>query len=160
MTEPEERYRRLDDLAGRLELAAPADPEMLDLVHALLEQLWSSHPDVSETDRIRFETAVIEILANIVEHAFVLDGSPGDAARVRRFDVSLGATDEELLASFGDNGLPIALDLSDVTMPDELAESGRGLALATAALDDLSYERVDGRNHWKLLCLRGPASGR
>jgi serine/threonine-protein kinase RsbW len=154
MTEPEERYRRLDDLAGRLELAAPADPEMLDLVHALLEQLWASHPDVSETDRIRFETAVIEILANIVEHAFELDGEAGDTARVRRFDVSLGATDEELLASFGDNGLPIALDLSDVTMPDELAESGRGLALATAALDDLSYERVDGRNHWKLLCIR------
>jgi serine/threonine-protein kinase RsbW len=156
MTDHAERHGHLDGLPGRLELAAPADPEMLDLVHSLLEQLWSTHPDVAERDRVRFETAVIEVLANIVEHAFALDGVPEAQARVRRFDVALGVTDDELLAAFADNGLPIELDLSDVAMPDELAESGRGLALATAALDDLVYERVAGRNHWRLLCVRHP----
>lgn len=147
-----------DDVPGRLELSAPADPEIMDLVHAILEQLWANHPDVSDVDRFRFETAVIEILGNIVEHAYLLDpdstASPVDQAR--RFDIVLGATDEKLIATLGDNGMPVALDLSNVAMPDEDAESGRGLALAVAALDDLSYERVDGRNHWSLTCIRKP----
>lgn len=146
-----------DRSPGRLELWGPATPEMLDLVHAVLDQLWADHDDVSEGDRARFETAVIEILGNIVEHAYRLDPSDyPDVESARRFDVSLLATDEELVAAFGDNGMPVALDLSNVTMPDEDAESGRGLALAAAAVDDLSYARVEGRNHWRLLCVRRP----
>lgn len=146
-----------DRSPGRLELSGPATPEMLDLVHAVLERLWADHADVSQGDRARFEMAVIEILGNIVEHAYRLDPSDDpDDGSARRFDVSLVATDEELVAAFGDNGMPVALDLSNVAMPDEDAESGRGLALAAAAVDDLSYERVEGRNHWRLLCVRRP----
>jgi serine/threonine-protein kinase RsbW len=140
------------DHEARLDLSAPATPAMLDLVHSVLEKLWEQHEDVSMADRIRFETAVIEVLGNIVEHAYELDAEPTDV--LRRFDVSLSATDEELVARFGDNGIPMALDLSAVTMPDDDAESGRGLALAVAALDDLSYDRVDGRNLWRLTCRR------
>ena len=61
------------DVPGRLELSAPADPETMDLVHAVLEQLWAVHDDVSDRDRGRFETAVMEILGNIIEHAYQLD---------------------------------------------------------------------------------------
>lgn len=138
--------------AGRLELSAPATPAMLDLLHNVLETLWEQHADVADSDRIRFETAVIEVLGNIVEHAYELDDAPTDV--LRRFDVTLSASDEQLVARFGDNGIPMAIDLSRVAMPDEDAESGRGLALAVAALDDLSYERVDGRNIWHLTCRR------
>jgi len=95
--------------------------------------------------------SVIEIVGNIVEHAYLADG---DTTGGRRFDILLGATDDRILAHLGDNGLPVALDLSGAAMPDEFAESGRGLALAMAALDDLTYERVEGRNRWDLLCLR------
>jgi serine/threonine-protein kinase RsbW len=136
---------------GRLVLSAPATPEMLDLVHDVLERFWGAHPDVATVDRVRFETAVIEVLGNIVEHAYELDAP---AAGDRRFDVVLVASETELVASFGDDGVPMAIDLSTVAMPDELAESGRGLALAIAALDDLSYEREGGRNLWRLTCLR------
>lgn len=136
---------------GRLELSAPATPEMMDLLHAVLEHLWESRPDVAVADRVRFEMAVIEILGNIVEHAYEMDSTDTSS---RRFDVSVAATESELVASFGDNGLPMSIDLSDIAMPDELAESGRGLALAMAAVDDLSYERVGGRNLWRLSCIR------
>ena len=136
---------------GRLELSAPATPEMLDLVHSVLEQLWAAHDDVAMADRVRFEMAVIEILGNIVEHAYEIDAADaGD----RRFDVTLTATDTELVAAFGDNGVPMAIDLSAVGMPDDLAESGRGLALAMAAVDDISYEREGDRNLWRLTCVR------
>ena len=44
---------------------------------------------------------------------------------------------------------PALLDLRHVEMPDEDAESGRGLAIALATLDELTHER-DGGNTWRL----------
>ena len=135
----------------RLVLSAPAVPEVLDVVHAMLDQLCAGAGRLDDRDRARFETAVIEILANVVEHAFEQDKTSG-----RRFDITLLADDEQLEATLADNGLPMALDLSNIALPDdELAESGRGLALATAALDELRYQRVEDRNHWTLRCRRG-----
>ena len=43
-------------------------------------------------------------------------------------------------------------------MPDELAESGRGMWLARATLDELEYARSGDRNTWKMVRLRGEAS--
>lgn len=138
---------------GRLVLSAPAVPEVLEVVHSMLAQLWARADTWDQRDRTRFELAVIEVLGNVVEHAYAHDTASG-----RRFDITLVADDEHVVASLADNGLPVALDLSGVALPeDELAESGRGLALATAALDDLRYERVEGRNHWTLECRRGSA---
>jgi serine/threonine-protein kinase RsbW len=37
------------------------------------------------------------------------------------------------------------------SMPEPEAESGRGLPMAQAALDELSYERDDGRNVWTMV---------
>lgn len=134
---------------GRLHLSAPAAPEILDLVHAMIEHLWATH-DVLPALQARFETAVIEILGNVVEHA--LGGAGGGDGR--RFDIVLDVSPVQVAARLSDNGVPVELDLSGVTMPDELAEEGRGLALATAALDSLDYRRVDGRNVWDLVVLR------
>ena len=39
-------------------------------------------------------------------------------------------------------------------MPDDDAETGRGLAMALATLDHLGYEQVEGRNLWELRCDR------
>ncbi len=144
---------------GRLELSAPADPAILDLVHAMLEHLWQEETGVSDRDRMRFETAVIEILGNIVEHAYQLDHAEAapPAVESRRFDICVSADEHELVASFGDNGLPVELNLEHLAMPDDLAESGRGLALAAAAVDEIGYERVEGRNHWRLRCTRDGA---
>lgn len=152
MTEPGPA-RAVIGLENRLLLSAPATPEIMDLVHAMLEHLWLSNPDVSDRDRMRFEMSVIEILGNVVEHAYAADHVDIPGLDGRRFEIVIGVDDGRLMAHLGDNGLPTALDLSRVVMPDELAESGRGLALATAALDDLSYERSGGRNLWDLLCL-------
>lgn len=153
MTEPRPA-RTVTTLESRLELSAPATPEIMELVHAMLEHLWGTTPNISERDRTRFEMAVIEILGNVVEHAYAADNEDVPSKGTRRFDIAVGVTDGELMAHLGDNGLPTELDLSGVVMPNVLAESGRGLALATAALDDLTYERMQGRNLWDLLCVR------
>lgn len=140
-----------------IELWLPARPESLEQVHGAVARLWTRQATVGELDRMRFESAVVEIFANIVEHAFDVDTGLTDVLpdeRRRRLRLSLRATDEEVTARFSDNGLPAELDLSSVTLPADDADSGRGLAMAVAALDDLHYERVDGRNHWSLVCRR------
>lgn len=141
---------------NRIHLSVPARPESIELVHPALEQLWSTHGEVPLRDRVRFETAVIEIFANVVEHAFRADGDH-TLDDGRRLDLTLCTDRDEVEAIFTDNGQPVELDLSEVTMPTDLVESGRGLAMAIAALDHLSYERTGGCNRWRLACRLGAA---
>jgi serine/threonine-protein kinase RsbW len=129
---------------------APVEEESLDLVQDRLATLWAGDESVAAADRVRFEMAVVEVVGNIVEHAFEHDADP----RVRRLTVALTLAQDRVEAHLYDNGLPAEIDLGAVTMPDEDALSGRGLALAVAAVDEVGYERVDGRNHWRLLCRR------
>jgi serine/threonine-protein kinase RsbW len=137
-------------------VTATATPEVLERAHDELDRLWDRRPDVSDRDRMRFETGLIEILGNIVEHAYRLgETTPPAAGDERQLTVEIDVTDEALRAVLSDNGRPAEVDLSAVTLPGEEAEDGRGLALALAALDSLEHERVEGRNRWTLLCERG-----
>ena len=52
---------------------------------------------------------------------------------------------------FTDNGTAVQINIDDVAMPDELAERGRGPALAKSALGLLSYHRDKSGNHWRLI---------
>jgi serine/threonine-protein kinase RsbW len=139
----------LADVADRVVVTALADPEILDLAHSVLAQLWRRHPLVPEPARLRFETALVEILGNIVEHAYRADEAHGVRGE-RRVEVAVGVTGAALLAFLGDNGRPAAIDLAAVTMPPPDAETGRGLPLAKAALDELAYHRDGSRNLWTL----------
>ncbi|ROP74550.1 ATP-binding protein [Curtobacterium sp. PhB115] len=101
--------------------------------------------------RLRFslETALAEVAANIVEHTTRADQATG-----RRYTVHLEATERSLTAELTDNGLPVDIDLAAVTMADVEQESGRGLALAIAALDRLEHRHEHGHNVWTLACDR------
>ena len=129
---------------------APVEPEGLDLVQDRLAEFWAHDESVSPADRMRFELAVAEVVANIVEHAFALDAD----RRGRMLSVALTLSPDQVEAVLSDNGVPAAIDLGAVTMPDEDATSGRGLALAVAAVDEVAYDRVDGCNQWRLVCRR------
>ncbi|MDO9379227.1 MAG: ATP-binding protein [Nocardioidaceae bacterium] len=142
-----------DASVTRVSLEAAAREDSVDLLHTLVASLWEGSPDVAMIDRIRFETAVIEVMANIVEHAYAIDG---EGVTGRRFDVSLLADPTSLVATFADDGRPCEIDLSTVSMPGYDAESGRGLALASAAVDDLAYHRDGVINHWSITCRRQP----
>ncbi|MGZ4451847.1 MAG: ATP-binding protein [Nocardioides sp.] len=141
--------------ADDIRVSVPARLPSLDLVQPALERLWQTHEEVPLRERMRLETAVVEIFVNIVQHAYRADSAQQDA---RRLELVLAADEAGLEATFVDNGEPAEIDLSRVTMPDSDSESGRGLAMAIAALDDLRYERTGGRNRWHLL-VRLPATG-
>jgi serine/threonine-protein kinase RsbW len=135
-------------MGSRFSLRAAAVPESLDLVHDLLGELWEGEPGIELMDRIRFETALIEVASNIIEHS-----RPASADPVR-FVLALECEPERLYAEFTDNARPAGIDLSGAELPDDLSASGRGLALAKVALDQFSYAKEDDGNRWTLLCRR------
>jgi serine/threonine-protein kinase RsbW len=63
---------------------------------------------------------------------------------------------DRLEAQLSDSGEEYPGGTWGTQMPtDLLQEDGRGLALATAMLDALEYERSDAANHWTMRLQRG-----
>lgn len=126
-----------------------ATPVSLDEVQDRFGAWWDGLGIDDARLRFALETALAEVAANIVEHTTRADQETG-----RRYTVRLEATDRALTAELTDNGLPVDIDLSAVTMADVEQESGRGLALAIAALDRLEHRHEHGHNVWTLVCDR------
>jgi serine/threonine-protein kinase RsbW len=135
-------------VTGEYALEGLAVPESLNLLHDLLDRVSREHPDVASADLMLFETAVIEVAGNVVEHG----RPPGSVTWAFRITI----WPDRLEASLSDSGEEYPGGTWGTQMPaDPLQESGRGLALATAVLDSLSYERRDDVNHWRMLRVRG-----
>ena len=126
-------------------LETAAVPGALGEIETALERTWSANPHVPHTVRMHMGIAAGEIGANIVEHA-----SSGRPVRIW-LDVHVSPTRVNL--EFTDDGEPAQIDMNAVRMPDGMAERGRGLALARAVLDELTYRRADC-NHWILVSKR------
>jgi serine/threonine-protein kinase RsbW len=87
---------------------------------------------------------VIEVAGNVVEHG----RPPGDVSWAFRLTV----LPDRLEATLSDSGEEYPGGTWGTTMPaDPMQEDGRGLALATAVLDALSYERRGTVNHWRMV---------
>ena len=131
-------------MTGEYVLEGLAVPESLNLLHDLLDRVSREHPDVDSADLMLFETAVIEVAGNVVEH-----GRPH--GRVT-WAFRLSVLADRLEAQLSDSGEEYPGGTWGTTMPaDLLQEEGRGLALATAVLNSLDYERSDGANHWTMV---------
>ena len=120
-----------------------AVPESLGLLHALLEEVAADHPEHSPNDLLLFETAVIEIAGNLVEHG----RPPGEV----RYTFTLAVSPDRLEAVLTDTGEVVPEPEGAAVMPDDREEAGRGLLLARAALDELSYARGDEGNLWRMV---------
>lgn len=117
-------------------------PRDLTAVHELLQALWSDLPELQPLDRYAFETALVELAGNVVEHG---DGGDGLICEIR-----VVAEDDGLAALLQDTGRAAEVDLSERAMPDPLAEGGRGIALVQRLVDDLAYERDGAVNRWRI----------
>ena len=134
-------------MTGDYVLEGLAVPETLNLLHDLLEQAGREHLDLDRGDLMMFETAVIEVAGNVVEH-----GRPH--GRVT-WAFRLSVLPDRLEAQLSDSGEEYPGGTWGTAMPaDLLQEDGRGLALATAVLDSLDYERSAGANHWTMVRTR------
>lgn len=124
-----------------LSWGAPGDD--VNFVHDFLESIWVVHPDIPEMDRMLFETAIIELASNVIEHA-----ESDDSGVACILQVQTGA--HSLRAELSDTADAGSFRLATRGMPDDLAESGRGIALIQAMVDDLKYERTNGLNVWSI----------
>ncbi len=130
-----------DDHAVRFE--GPAEPGLLEELHEAFEELWRAASDVPDAARIRFETAVVEVLTNIVRHATPTGPGPVHVS------AALRAGGTTLDAEIVDDATDVMVDLEPPD-PPVLATGGRGLLLVRRAVDELSRTRRGDRNEWRL----------
>jgi serine/threonine-protein kinase RsbW len=123
---------------------APADPEAIERVHALFEELAVRRADVPADRRGAFELAVVEVVTNVIRHS-----AEGTRARV---ELEVGHTPNGLRAVVVDDAEPADIDAADASMPDpdDLHESGRGLALIALLVDEFTHEPLTHGNRWTL----------
>jgi serine/threonine-protein kinase RsbW len=133
--------------AQLLELEASAVPASLDLVQDLVAEIWVRADQIGAPDRMRFEGALVEVVANVIEHA--RPSTPDGTVSLR---VTLSWTGLDLLAVIVDDGGEAELDIEAASMPSSDYENGRGLAMARALSDELRYERDIGSNRWIVRC--------
>lgn len=121
-----------------LRLTSP--PGDVNAIHDLLEEVWASNA-IEPMHRFRFETALIELASNIFTHG-LRDGAV-------TCSVTISASPDELSAEIVDDGVPAEVDLGR-EMPEESAESGRGLALVGMLVDSVEYLRRGQANRWRI----------
>jgi len=104
---------------------------------------WEAAPEVPDDDRHMFEVAIFEVAGNMVEHSI-------PTPTWFRFEVNVNP--HRLVAVLRDNAGRTTVPVDAARMPDEMAEGGRGLALAKSALDILQHDAAEG-NCWTLVRL-------
>ena len=117
----------------------PADVES---VHEFLEKIWDENPHIPLRDQYRFETAFIELTANIISHSI--------ATSAVTCEILIESSDDRIEATVSDNGKLVEFNLDQHTMPDEFAESGRGIPLMKALLDELTFDNSGSKNTWHM----------
>lgn len=152
-----------DNLLLTKAISGPAQPALLDRLHAFLAQFWAALKGLAlhlpEEQRHRFDTAVIEIAGNVIRYAYA-QGNPGP------LELILHAYQGYIEAIFTDRGVryepqdthtPAMSSIADLEGDEDqaitdLPEGGFGLALVRMTVDHLEYERTpDGQNRWILI---------
>ncbi|WP_431805893.1 ATP-binding protein [Microbacterium paraoxydans] len=120
----------------------PAGLALVDSALDALDRLWADGPEIPAEDQVLFALAVSEVTTNIAQHNERTDVV---------FSVDVRVSPEELRAYIRDTAPPAPIDWDTVAMPGEDSESGRGLALSQAALDEFRHVPGDTGNTWVLV---------
>jgi serine/threonine-protein kinase RsbW len=125
-------------------------PDDLDTVQDYVQRVWASAPELDSMDKLKFETAIVELAANVIQHSNDGNGVAGS--------LTITVDGERIRGTVRDSSSASSVELERRDMPDEFAESGRGIAFIQRLVDVLHYERRDGENLWVIEKVRETAS--
>jgi anti-sigma regulatory factor (Ser/Thr protein kinase) len=142
---------------AEVSISLPATADNLARVYATLARFWTelggrvaAPPDA--TWRAYFDTAVGEIVSNIIRYAYASASTDGEMT------MELHGYRDRVEATFQDRGVPYAgSSIGDAHLPSQgvdaldLPEGGWGLAMTLAAVDDLRYTRDADVNFWRFM---------
>ena len=126
---------------GRRSLQVGATRGCLDPIQDLIESV-AADAGVSGDPVIRFESAAMEVVGNVVEHAA--------AVQPVQLSVTVEIADGWFRGLVEDDGPSAPIDLAAVDMPEDMSDHGRGLAIVVGMLDEFKYERRGQYNVWRL----------
>ncbi len=121
-------------------------PDSVDTVQDALATVWGHVADIDASDLMAAELAIVELTANVVQHA-----NMGDPIE---FTLSVVVYDDRIEATVTDEGRVDHVDLRQRVMPDGDAERGRGIPIMQSLTDSLEHRRIDGFNHWTIVRAR------
>lgn len=127
-------------------------PDSVDTVQDLLATVWGHVPDLDMADLMASELAIVELAANVVEHA-----NMGDPVE---FALSIVVYGDRVEATLTDDGRVDHVDLQPREMPDGDAERGRGIPIMQSLTDSVEHRRIDGYNHWTIVRARRAGGSR
>ncbi len=117
-------------------------PDDVNAAHEFLQNIWAENPHIPSRVQISFETAIVELVANIILYSVASSGV--------RCDVFIEIGDGQIDATISDNGDLVEMALEEHIMPDEFSESGRGIPLMRALVDELSFDTSQNQNAWRM----------
>lgn len=117
-------------------------PDDISMVHDFLSDIWEENPQIFDGDRNSIETAVIELTSNIILYSNATSGI--------RCQITIEVDREEVHITVTDNGDLADLEIDEHIMPDEFSESGRGIPLIRALVDEFTFESLNRENTWKI----------
>ena len=130
-------------------LTAGATYQDVRTIDQALVDLLMGAGDIDETTIHSIELAVHEVATNIVDHAYPDNPAGQIEANLTISGGTLGSK-RRLAVELSDTGLPFdATAVAPVNL-EVPQESGYGLFLAEALMDEVHYERRAGRNIWRL----------
>ena len=132
-------------------LSVPGTDEGVRTALDALAALWAEH-GLSRAVTWPIDVSLDEVLANVVRHALAGRGEGACVEVVLSLDAAAAPPLCELVVS--DDGPafdPLAAEAPDTSLGvEERPLGGLGLLLVQRLMDDVAYERRDGRNHLKL----------
>ena len=140
-----------DEQGNTSRITLTSSDQGLDEVHSLLERVWAQAPYVKFIDQLSFETALIEMVSNVFQHA--------DSTISPLCTVTIKTYPDRIESTVVHGGPAKEVQLTGRSMPDESAESGRGILLIQALVSELRYTREGDYNHWHMVKKILPADG-
>lgn len=125
-------------MAAEVEITVASHPRWLRLIRRVVTE-YAELSGLDAQSAREVILAVDEASANVIKHSY-----RGDAGQ--RLTLVARSVEDGIEVEIQDNGAPFNPTNQPIPPPDELRVGGRGMFLMQSVMDEIDYERRDGKN--------------